>query len=156
LGKNVRGPDLFGVVSLDTPARVRSIEMKPRVLALAAVAAVILFAAVPLRAHHSVAMYDLTHQAAVKGTVTSFEWTNPHVYIYIDVTDDKGNVRNWFAEGNSPNIMSRIGWTRNQFKPGDKITAWGFLRKDGGAGLRLMKVVLPDGKELLTVDPELF
>jgi uncharacterized protein DUF6152 len=130
--------------------------MRARGLAIVAVAAGLLLVSSPTPAHHSVAMYDLTHQSSIKGTVTSFEWTNPHVYIYIDVTDDKGNVKNWFAEGNSPNIMARIGWTRNQFKPGDKITAWGFLRKDGGPGLRLMKVVLPDGKELLTVDPELF
>jgi Family of unknown function (DUF6152) len=130
--------------------------VKPRLLVLIALAAGVLLVSTPVRAHHSVAMYDLTHQSSIKGIVTSFEWTNPHVYIYIDVTDDKGNVRNWFAEGNSPNIMARIGWTRNQFKQGDKITAWGFARKDGGAGLRLMKVVLPDGKELLTVDPELF
>ena len=130
--------------------------MRARGLAIVAVAAGMLLVSSPTPAHHSVAMYDLTHQSSIKGTVTSFEWTNPHVYIYIDVTDGKGNVKNWFAEGNSPNIMARIGWTRNQFKPGDKITAWGFLRKDGGPGLRLMKVVLPDGKELLTVDPELF
>jgi hypothetical protein len=121
--------------------------MRARGLAIVAVAAGLLLVSSPTPAHHSVAMYDLTHQSSIKGTVTSFEWTNPHVYIYIDVTDDKGN---------GPNIMARIGWTRNQFKPGDKITAWGFLRKDGGPGLRLMKVVLPDGKELLTVDPELF
>ena len=61
----------------------------------------------PLSAHHSSASYDLEHQISLKGTVTNIEWTNPHVFIYLDVkNDDWQSVEPWRIEGNSPNMLS--------------------------------------------------
>ena len=59
----------------------------------------------PLSAHHSSASYDLEHQISLKGTVTNIEWTNPHVFIYLDVKNDDGSVEPWRIEGNSPNML---------------------------------------------------
>src|ERR1039458_8572638 len=78
----------------------------------------------PLFAHHGTgASYDTTKQVTVKGTVTGFKWSNPHVQIYFDAQDADGNVVHWSAgEGASPFTYAKAGWNRNTLKPGDKIT----------------------------------
>jgi len=67
----------------------------------------------------------------VTGTVTKFEWTNPHAWFYIDIKDDNGTVTNWGFEMNSPNMLLRNGWTRNSLKAGDVITVEAFGARDG-------------------------
>jgi hypothetical protein len=99
-------------------------------------------------AHHGTANYDMTKVVTVKGTVADFQFINPHVEIFIDVKDDKGNVQKWQAETNSPNLLHRAGWTKDSVKRGDVITVSGNRAKDGSNVMRLDKVVLSDGKEL--------
>ena len=96
-------------------------------------------------------MFDMAHVTTVKGTVTDFEWTNPHTYVVLDVKDDKGNVEKWSAELGSPGMLGRVGSRKNMVKPGDQITAVGNRAKDGRSFMRLKKVIFADGQELSAI-----
>jgi len=101
-------------------------------LAVLAASAVMLWAAVPMIAHHSFAAeFDATKPLKLTGTVTKIEWMNPHAYFYIDVMDEGGKVVNWALEMGSPNGLMRQGWTRNSMKIGDQVTVEGSRAKDG-------------------------
>jgi len=83
--------------------------------------------AAPLAAHHSwTADYDGGKPVTVKGVVSKVEWTNPHMRVYVDVTDAKGTVTTWNLELGSPNSVLRRGWTRSDLKTGDRISFKGF------------------------------
>jgi DNA/RNA endonuclease YhcR with UshA esterase domain len=99
-------------------------------------------------AHHGTASYDTTRTTTVKGTVTAFQFMNPHTLLFLDVTDEKGNVQKWQGELTSPNHLARNGWTKNSLKPGDQITLTGFPAKSGANSLWITKVVLADGTSL--------
>jgi len=77
--------------------------------------------AVPALAHHSAAMFDKDKLVEVTATVREFQWTNPHVWIQILVTSDDGSEQEWSIEGLGPNSLSRNGWRRNSFVPGEII-----------------------------------
>lgn len=103
----------------------------------------------PLRAHHGEANYDTDKTVSVKGTVTDFEFINPHVQIFMNVKNENGEIEKWACEARSPSMLVRIGdWNKNTLKPGDVITATGFRAKNGSNVLRLSKIVLADGKEM--------
>jgi hypothetical protein len=108
----------------------------------------LLIASGPMFAHHSTAGFDLEHPTTLKGTVTNFEWSNPHVYIDFDVKADKGNVEKWRGELGSLPMLSRFGWSKHAVKPGDDLNVFGNRAKNGSRFLRITKIVLPDGKEL--------
>ena len=89
-------------------------------------------AAAPGYAHHSFAAeFDADKPVKLVGTVTKVEWTNPHAWFYIDVTDDSGKVANWGWELGSPTSLVRLGWTRNSLKVGAVITVEGSRSRDG-------------------------
>lgn len=73
-------------------------------------------------AHHSFAMFDMQKEVKLEGTVKEYQWTNPHVWIQMLVTDASGNEVEWAIECNATRGMSRTGWTRSTLKPGDKIS----------------------------------
>jgi opacity protein-like surface antigen len=98
-------------------------------------------------AHHSTAMFDMQHTVTLSGTVTQFDWTNPHTFIFMEVMNN-GATESWSIEGMSPNYLSRNGWTRHTLKPGDKIGMEVHLLKDGRKGGFCATVTLPDGKKL--------
>ena len=75
-----------------------------------------------VRAHHSQSEFDLRSKVDVEGTVTKVEWKSPHVWIYVDAIDAKGQKVNWSLELPSPNTLMRRGWTRDSLKIGDRIT----------------------------------
>lgn len=101
----------------------------------------------PLAAHHGEVNYDTEKVVSVKGTVTDFQFINPHVQIFMDVKNDKGETEKWSCEARSPIMLVRVGgWDKNTLKPGDVITASGFRAKNGSPILRLQKIVLADGK----------
>ena len=106
-----------------------------------------------LFAHHGTNLYDMTKPVVVKGTITQFEWGNPHNQIFFDVTDDKGSVAHWVASTEPPAVMSERGWTRKSLKPGDQVTAYVFAAKNGAPVGNLQKIVLADGKELTAMAP---
>jgi hypothetical protein len=109
---------------------------------------VFLVVSLPVSAHHGASPYDTTKLTTLKGTVTEFQFINPHVEITVEVKDDKGKVEKWIGEANSPNVLSRRGWSRDIIKPGDQITVIGNRGKNGSTTLRLQKVVLANGQEL--------
>ncbi len=111
-------------------------------------ALLLLMAAVPLFAHHSVAMYNMTDLVTIKGIVTRVEWTNPHVFVYLNVKDDKGEVNEWAMEVDSIVLMRRYGWTKNTVKPGDEISCTGGAAKTGAKIMRGTMVELADGTKL--------
>jgi hypothetical protein len=103
-----------------------------------------------LWAHHGLAAFDTTHTVKMQGTVTDFQWINPHAYIYADLKDENGKVANWKLEMGSLGMLTRHGgWTRDTVKRGDKVTVQGFRAKDGSAYMSLGKIELPDGRTLL-------
>ena len=112
------------------------------------VAAGIICTAGPVLAHHSFTMFDMTKRLTLSGTVTSFEWTNPHAYIEIDVPDEKGAVKHWSIELGSPSILMQSGWKFSSIKKGDKITVIINPLKNGQQGGFLNKATLPDGRVL--------
>jgi hypothetical protein len=116
---------------------------------LAAVFGVFL-AVTPVAAHHSFsAEYDSKKQVTLKGIVTKVEWMNPHVYFYLDVTDDAGNITNWSFEMGPPNGLERSGWTRNTMKVGDEVLVEGTLAKDGSKQANARSVTMAStGKKL--------
>jgi len=108
-----------------------------------------LIASAPVLAHHGETNYDTDKLVSVKATVTSFLFINPHVQIFLDAKNDKGEIEKWTCEARSPAMLVRNGdWDKNTLKPGDIITAVGFKSKNGANILRLKKIVLADGKEL--------
>ena len=102
----------------------------------------------PIFAHHGTAAYDTTQETMVKGTVTDFQFINPHTLIFLDVKNDKGDVEHWQVDAQSPNQLTRDGWTKNSLKPGDQIAVTGFRAKNHSNILRFLKVVLPSGREI--------
>jgi hypothetical protein len=107
---------------------------------------------VPASAHHGSAVsytIDLSKLITMKGTVTSFEWANPHVFLMYDVKDDKGNIVHWGAETHAPSVLAdEDSWTRNTFKPGDEITITVFPSRVGAPRGLIAKIVL-NGKILI-------
>ena len=108
----------------------------------------------PIFAHHGTAAYDTTSRVTLKGTVTQFLWANPHTQILFDVTDEKGSVAHWSTETFAPAKLVHMGWTKDSLKPGDQITVTLNPAKNGSPVGFLLKVVLADGKELGTQEPQ--
>jgi hypothetical protein len=109
--------------------------------------------AVPLFAHHGRATYDETKLATIMGTVSAFQFSNPHAQLFLNVKDNKGKIEMWVGEGTSPNMLVREGWDRRTVKPGDMITATGHPARDGSYNMRIEKIVLPNGRELTFEGP---
>ncbi|HTR36440.1 MAG TPA: DUF6152 family protein [Bryobacteraceae bacterium] len=107
-----------------------------------------LFTVSPALPHHSFTMFDMTKHITLVGTVTSFQWTNPHAYIEIDVPDEKGEVKHWSIELGSPSILMQSGWKYTSIKTGEKITLLIAPLKSGQAGGFLLHATLPDGRVL--------
>jgi Family of unknown function (DUF6152) len=130
---------------------MRSFAVRARRFALGGLAAATL--AVPALAHHSFAMFDNDHQVKVSGTVSEFQWTNPHVYIQLDQTDAGGAVKRYTIECASPGILNRIGWKFNMIKVGDKVTTIIAPLRTGEPGGLLKQVELSDGRKFLNGGP---
>ena len=125
--------------------------MKPiiRCIHTAAAALLLAIAAPVTQAHHSFAVHFVADELIeLKGTVTSFRFTNPHGIVTFNVTKDDGTVEEWRAETNSPNSLRRRGWTRDSIKVGDEVTILGFPTRDGSPYVRISKITFADGREL--------
>ena len=120
--------------------------MNGKVLALAAA---LVLAAAPLRAHHGFSSeYDEKKPLNLTGTVTKIEWMNPHARFYIDVKDASGKVTNWNFELASVNSLRRNGWTQFTLKVGDVVTASGYGSLSGVPMANASAVRLSDGTRL--------
>jgi len=102
----------------------------------------------PAFAHHSFAMFDHTRSVTLKGTVSKFQWTNPHAYIELDVAAADGKVSHFTIECTSINMLQRSGWRSTSIKAGDKVSAVVAPLLDGQPGGLLLEVTMPDGKVL--------
>jgi len=121
-----------------------------RAAAFGILVAGVLLTAATASAHHSFAAeYDSAKKVTIKGIVTKIDWMNPHVYFYIDVQDESGNINNWALEMGPPNGLQRSGWTRNTMKIGDEVIVEGTLAKDGSRQANARSVVMAaTGKKL--------
>ena len=111
---------------------------------------VLLTASAPLFAHHGNAAYE-SKKITLKGTVTAWMWTNPHVFLKFDVKDDKGEVAPWVVELVAPSNLINFGFTPQTFKPGDEVTViTSAVAKNGTRTARLAEVVLSNGQVMIT------
>jgi DNA/RNA endonuclease YhcR with UshA esterase domain len=102
----------------------------------------------PVAAHHSFSVFNTAETKTVTGTVKEVEWTNPHIWLWVNVTNDKGGVDVYAFEGMSPNFLERRGWTRTTLKPGDKITIDYNPLRDGKNGGMFRTGRMENGKTL--------
>jgi hypothetical protein len=102
----------------------------------------------PAFAHHGAAAYDSSKMVTVTGTVTDFQFINPHVLIAMDVKDPStGKMEKWEGELTSPNHLERAGWTKSTIKPGDEVTITGAALKSGAPAMAIHKV-MKNGEEI--------
>ena len=126
-------------------------SLKKAISGLLVSAAILMALAAPAFAHHGTrASYDLNpaNERTFSATVTEFKWSNPHVYILFDVADDKGDVVHWGAETHPPYNLSKIGWSKEMLKPGDRITITVFPAK-AGTPVGLLSKLTFNGKLLI-------
>lgn len=107
-----------------------------------------------VQAHHAFSMFDQSRTIELKGEIKEFQWTNPHVWVQLLVTQPDGSVVEWSIEGSSPNGLRRQGWRSESLLPGMQVTVLTNPLKNGEAGGSLVNVTLEDGTVLgRRVDP---
>jgi hypothetical protein len=112
-------------------------------------------ARVPVVAHHSFAAeYDQDKPVKVTGVVTKIEWTNPHIWFFVDVKDETGAVTNWGFSGGPPGVLDRRGISKHVLKPGDVGVVEGFRARDGSNNASGGSVTFPDGRKVFTASAE--
>ena len=105
----------------------------------------------PLVAHHSFAAeFDDTKPVKMTGTITKVEWTNPHIWFYLDVKNPDGTVTTWGFAGGAPGQLMRRGIVKEQLKLGETVVVEGFRAKDGSNNASGGRVTFPDGRNVLT------
>ena len=114
-------------------------------------AAGVLLAGMPVRAHHSfAAVFDENTPVAVTGVMTEIRLENPHSWFYVDVTDQNGRVTKWGFEGNTPTSLLRAGYKRDAVKVGDKVTVKGSRARDRSASMGAAReIILEDGRSFI-------
>ena len=117
-----------------------------------AIAGLVLYSAVTavsLSAHHAFAAeFDANKPLTLKGTVTKMEWTNPHVWVHMDVKTKDGKIENWAFEAGTPNVLFRRGFTRTSLQPGTVVVIDGYQAKDGTHRANGRDITFEDGKKL--------
>ena len=111
-------------------------------------AALLCLCAAPVVAHHSGNMFDSQKQQILEGTIKEFQWSNPHIWIQVNVPNAKGGVDEWSVEAGSPNLVGRQGWKRNSFKAGDKVVMTIHPMRNGDPGGSFVSAVFADGHTL--------
>jgi len=125
----------------------RSLEVRMKVPFAIAAALLSMIVGLPASAHHSFAAeFDASKAIRVSGTLTKIDWANPHIYFYLDVKEDGGNVVKWSCEAGSPGALSRRGFKKGDLKLGDTLIVDGYRAKDGSRLMDARRVTLPDGR----------
>ena len=118
-------------------------------MTIAVAGALLILATVPVWAHHAFAAeFDAKQPVKFKGVVTKMEWTNPHVWIHLDVKQPDGTVEKWSVEAGTPNVLFRRGFTKQALLPGTEIIVDGYRSKDGSHRANGRDLTLPDGRTL--------
>ena len=118
-------------------------------IALAGVVVLLALAAAPARAHHAFAAeFDSKKPVKFKAVVRRMEWTNPHVWIRVDVKQPNGTIEQWSIEAGTPNVLYRRGFTKQDLLPGTEIVVDGYRAKDGSRRANGRDLTLPNGKTL--------
>ena len=104
-------------------------------------------------AHHSMEGFDRAKNVTLVGTVKQFKWANPHSWIELEITNDKGAVETWNIEMTAPFVLVRAGWKSTSLKPGDKVTVVGHPQKSGEPGALFVSVTTADGQTLTDRPP---
>lgn len=101
----------------------------------------------PAAAHHSfAAMYDANRPIRLQGRLVRVEWTNPHSYFHLEVTNSRGEKTIWACEGAGPGALSRRGFSRSDIKVGETLVVDGYLAKSGARIIDARRITLPGGK----------
>lgn len=138
----------FSATIWDSPDRVGRWSLNRRIwISLLSLVCILAMAGTGF-AHHGGAAFDMKSMVTVQGTITEFRWVNPHVQIYLDAADDKGNTVHWTCETADPSMLVRQGWSNDTLKPGDHVTLVGHPAKTGVKVMVLDKLVLANGQEL--------
>ena len=123
--------------------------MRRQLLAIVLLSFVGAATATPLSGHHAFAAeFDAKKPVRFEATVTRMQWTNPHVWIHVDVKKPNGTVEKWAFEAGTPNVLFRRGFTKNSLLPGTKIVVDGYQAKDGSRRANGRDITFPDGKKL--------
>jgi hypothetical protein len=127
--------------------------MAKKKLCVSAFVAMIAASALPVNAHHSFnAEFDVSRPVMLRGVVQRMEFSNPHSWIYVEVTTDTGEVQEWAVEGAAPNALLRRGFNRNSLPPGTQVSIRGFQARDRSFRAAGRDVTLPDGSKLFVGD----
>jgi Family of unknown function (DUF6152) len=122
--------------------------MRNRVLTVFTFILCLLVVSAPLLAHHGSAAYDNSKLVTLSGTVTDFQFIQPHPLIFLDAKDANGNVEKWFVEMTAPNHLVHYGWNSHKIHPGDVIKVTGHVARNGKKVLNLSKIYDAEGKEI--------
>ena len=122
--------------------------MRTRAISVFALAASLLSVSMPVLAHHGTAVFDTDKTVTLKGSVTEWDWSNPHCLLQFDVKNESGQVVHWIAETQNPANMVFAGWGKASFKPGDEVSVTLMPTKNGLPYGRINQVVLANGKTL--------
>jgi Family of unknown function (DUF6152) len=123
--------------------------MKPNLLKLSALAATLVAIPGVAFSHHGTAAYDTKQTAVLKGTITNFQFQNPHVLVTFNVMGEKGNPEQWTGEVTTPSQLAREGgWTKNSLKPGDHVAVTGNPSKNGTHTMIIKDILKADGTDL--------
>jgi len=106
--------------------------------------------ALPVMAHHSFyAEFDANNEVSHEGVVKQMMWVNPHSWLVFEVENEQtGETEEWRVEGGSPNVLMRLGWTRDSLPPGTRIRVTGYQAKDGSHRMNSRGIEFPDGRTL--------
>jgi hypothetical protein len=128
---------------------MEAISMRKGAIATATLVGLLIFS-VSLLAHHGNAEFDIGKRVTVKGTVTKWSWSNPHCFLTFDSRADNGSLTHWVVETQPPRSVTANGFGQYTFRAGDEVTVTLEPVKNGQPLGRMLEVVLPNGKKLVT------
>ena len=139
--------------TFESVAWVRASAIKG--LAASVVSSLLCGHALPAYAHHSFsAVFDGTKPVSVTGTIVRVEWTNPHIWFYVEVAEPDGGVTEWAFSAAPPGVLMRRGITKNVLEVGSVVNVDGFRARDGSNNASGGRVTLPDGRNVFTASNE--
>jgi Family of unknown function (DUF6152) len=141
-------------VSQNGIPEAEAIAMRSKVIAALVLAVGVVSFSVPLMAHHGTAAFQNDKKVTATGTVAEWLWSNPHCLLSVDVKGDDGKVVRWVGETQNPVSMTNVGWSKAAIKAGDEVTITILPVKNGMPLGRLVSVVLPNGKTLISGEGE--